>query len=48
MVVIDGETLSPEQELVGDLLAIVTVFSARLPGLGSYRNVLKEAAWHKE
>jgi predicted site-specific integrase-resolvase len=48
MVVIDGETLSPEQELVGDLLAIVTVFSARLPGLRSYWNVLKEAAWHKE
>jgi len=48
IVVIDGETLSPEQELVGDLLAIVTVFSARLPGLRSYRNVLKDAALQKE
>ncbi len=48
IVVIDGETLSPEQELVGDLIAIVTVFSARLPGLRSYRNVLKEAALQKE
>ena len=48
IVVIDGETLSPEQELVGDLLAIVTVFSARLPGLRSYRKVLKEAALQKE
>jgi putative resolvase len=48
IVVIDGETLSPEQELVRDLIAIVTMFSARLHGLRSYRNVLKEAALHKE
>lgn len=36
IVVIDGETLSPEQELVQDLVAILTVFSARLHGLRSY------------
>jgi putative resolvase len=48
LVVIDGETLSPEQELVRDLLTVVTVFSARLPGLSSYRKVLKEAALQKE
>jgi putative resolvase len=48
VVVIDGETLSPEQELVQDLVAILTVFSARLPGLRSYRKVLKEAALQKE
>jgi len=48
IVIIDGETLSPEQELVRDLMAIVTVFSARLHGLRSYRQVLKEAALHKE
>src|SRR6266699_1709051 len=48
IVVIDGETLSPEQELVRDLMAIVTVFSARLHGLRSYRQVLKEAALYKE
>ncbi len=48
LVVIDGETLSPEQELVQDLLAILTVFSARLHGLRSYRQVLKEAALQKE
>jgi putative resolvase len=48
MVVINGENLSPEQEVVRDLMAIVTVFSARLPGLRSYRNVLKNAALHKE
>jgi predicted site-specific integrase-resolvase len=34
--------------MVQDLLAIVTVFSARLHGLRSYRTVLKEAALHKE
>ncbi len=44
IVVINGENLSPEQELVRDLMAIVTVFSARLHGLRSYRKVLKEAA----
>lgn len=44
LVVLNGEAMSPEQELVRDLVAIVTVFSARLPGLRSYRKVLKEAA----
>ena len=44
LVVINGEAMSPEHELVRDLVAIVTVFSARLPGLRSYRKVLKEAA----
>src|SRR5438105_1810317 len=44
IVIIDGETLSPEQELVRDLMAIVTVFSARLHGLRSYKKALKDAA----
>lgn len=44
LVVINGEGMSPEQELVRDLVAIVTVFSARLHGLRSYRKVLKDAA----
>lgn len=48
IVVIDGETLSPEPELVRDFIAIVTVFSARLHGLRSYKKVLKEAALQKE
>ncbi len=48
LVVINGENLSPEQELVRDLIAIVTVFSARLHGLRSYKKVLKEAALQKE
>ena len=44
MVVIDGETLSPEQELV----AMLTVFSARLHGLRSYKKVIKDAALQKD
>jgi putative resolvase len=48
LVVINVEAMSPEQELVRDLIAIVTVFSARLHGLRSYRKVLKEAALQKE
>ena len=48
IVVINGESLPPEQELVRDWIAIVTVFSARLPGLRSYRKVLKDAALRKE
>jgi predicted site-specific integrase-resolvase len=48
LVVIDGETLSPEQELAQDLMAILTVFSTRLHGLRSYRKVLKEATLHEE
>jgi predicted site-specific integrase-resolvase len=48
LIVVNGDSLSPEQELVQDLIAIVTVFSARLHGLGSYKKVLKEAALQKE
>jgi predicted site-specific integrase-resolvase len=48
IIVINAEAMSPEQELVRDLLAIVTVFSARLPGLRSYKKVLKDAALRKE
>ena len=48
IVTINGENLSPEQELVRDLIAIVTVFSARLHGLSSYRKVLKDAVLQKE
>jgi putative resolvase len=48
LVVINGEAMSPEQELVRDLIAIVTVFSARLHGLRSYKKLLKDAALQKE
>jgi putative resolvase len=48
MVVLNGDTLSPEQEMVQDLLAIVTVFSSRLSGLRSYKKAIKDAALHKD
>jgi predicted site-specific integrase-resolvase len=48
LIVVNGDTMSPERELVQDLLAIVTVFGARLHGLQSYKNVLKAAALRKE
>ena len=48
LIVINGEAMSPEQELVQDLIAIVTVFSARLHGLRSYKKLLKDAALQKE
>src|SRR2546425_8128054 len=48
IVVMNGEAMSPEQELVRDLIAIVTVFSARLHGLRSYKKAIKDAALQKE
>src|SRR5258708_13951065 len=46
--VINGEAFSPEEELVRDLLAITTVFSARLPGLRSHKHLIRPAALGKE
>jgi putative resolvase len=48
LIVVNGDTMSPEQELVQDLVAILTVFSARLHGLRSYKKVLKNAALQKD
>jgi len=48
LIVVNGDTMSPEQELIQDLLAIVSVFGARLHGLRSYKQVLKEAAMREE
>ncbi len=48
IIVINGEAFSPEEELVRDLLAIVTVFSARLPGLRSHNNAIRAAALGKD
>jgi predicted site-specific integrase-resolvase len=41
--VINQESLSPETEMVDDLLAIVHTFSCRLYGLRSYKKTLKKA-----
>jgi predicted site-specific integrase-resolvase len=41
--VINVEKLSPEQEMVQDLMTIIHCFSSRLYGLRNYRKALKEA-----
>jgi predicted site-specific integrase-resolvase len=46
--VVNGDSLSPEQEFVHDLMAIVTAFSARLHGLRSYKKAIQDAALHKD
>jgi putative resolvase len=43
LLVLNQEQLSPEQELVQDLLTIVQCFSERLDGLRNYRKRLSEA-----
>ena len=48
IIVMNGETMSPEQELVQDLIAIITVFGARLHGLRSYKKAIKDAALQKD
>lgn len=48
LLIVNGDTLSPEQELVQDLLSIVHVFSARLYGLRSYKKVIRDAALQKD
>lgn len=48
ILVMNGESFSPEEELVRDLIAIVTVFSARLHGLRSHTNAIRAAALGKD
>lgn len=48
LLIVNGDTLSPEHELVQDLLSIVHVFSARLSGLRSYQKVIRDAAVHQD
>ncbi len=43
LVVMNTETLSPEQELVQDLITITHCFSSRLSGLRHYRTALQKA-----
>jgi len=47
LVIVNGDALSPEPELVQDLLSIVHMFSARLSGLRSYKKVIRDAAVQK-
>ena len=46
LIVVNSESLSPECEMIEDMLAIVHCFSSRLYGLSSYRQVLCEALKH--
>jgi putative resolvase len=48
MTVMNGASFSPEEELVRDLIAIATVFSARLHGLRSHKNAIRAAALRKD
>src|ERR1700676_3902417 len=43
LVVMNTEVVSPEQELVQDLITITHCFSSRLYGLRNYRKALKKA-----
>jgi len=42
IVVVNQESLSPQQEMVEDLLAIVHTFSGRLYGMRKYKNEIKD------
>ena len=42
LVVLEQQELSPQQELVADLLSVITVFSCRVHGLRKYRDKVKE------
>lgn len=43
LVILDNAEMSPEQEMVQDLMTIIHCFSSRLYGLRNYRKSLKEA-----
>lgn len=43
LVILNNEKMSPEQEMVEDLMTIIHCFSSRLYGLRNYRKSLKEA-----
>jgi predicted site-specific integrase-resolvase len=43
VIVMNNEKLSPEKEMVEDLIAVVTVFAARFHGLRSYKRSLEKA-----
>jgi len=43
LIIMNQESLSPQEEMVKDLMTIVYVFSSRLYGLRRYKNQIKEA-----
>jgi len=42
IVVVNQESLSPQEEMVEDLMAIVHTFSCRLDGMRKYKFAIKE------
>jgi len=42
IVIVNNETLSPNEELVQDIISILHIFSCRLYGLRKYKNQIKE------
>lgn len=42
IIIVNNETLSPKEELVQDMIAILDVFRCRLYGLRKYKNQIKE------
>ncbi len=41
IIVVNNENLSPQQELVGDLISIIHIFSCRIYGLRKYKKKIK-------
>ena len=42
IIVVNNELLSPQEELVQDIISILHVFSCRIYGLRKYKNKIKE------
>lgn len=42
IIIVNNETLSPDEELVQDIISILHVFSCRLYGLRKYKNQIRE------
>jgi len=48
IITINAESLSPQEEMVKDLMAIIHVFSARFYGLRNYKRKIKDAIGQKD
>jgi predicted site-specific integrase-resolvase len=44
IIVVNNEKLSPQEELVNDLISIIHVFSCKIYGLRKYKKQIKEDA----
>lgn len=44
IIVVNNEKLSPNEDLVQDLISIIRVFSCKIYGLGKYENKIREDA----